>query len=297
MRARSVFFIVLVALAAFAAAMSRPPQARAATFVVSHTGDSGPGSLREAITNANAAAGADTITFGVGGTILLASTLPNVADALTVDGTGQTVTVDGNNTARVFIVNSGVTFNLQNLTVTRGKGEAINSTGGGAIRNDAGVVNVTNVTFSSNNSGAGGDGGAIRNDISGTLVVTGSTFTGNQAGSTRYGGALANFGTATIVSSTFSSNTTNYGGAIYNRFNTGVLTVRGTAFSNNDAYSYGGAIYNDGSGGHDAKHFFEQPRARILWRWDRQPGRRSYRGKQYFLRQHGIQQWRRHQQL
>ena len=41
--------------------------ATAATFTVTNTTDTGPGSLRQAITDANAAAGADTIAFNVSG--------------------------------------------------------------------------------------------------------------------------------------------------------------------------------------------------------------------------------------
>jgi hypothetical protein len=54
--------------------------AQAATFTVLNTNDSGAGSLRQAITSANAAAGADTIAFDIPGagvhTITFASTLP-----------------------------------------------------------------------------------------------------------------------------------------------------------------------------------------------------------------------------
>ena len=54
--------------------------AQAATFVVANVGDSGSGSLRQAIADANAASGPDTITFSVSGTITLASPLPSIAD-------------------------------------------------------------------------------------------------------------------------------------------------------------------------------------------------------------------------
>ena len=61
-------------------------QAQAATFNVTTLADAGAGSLRDAITQANAAAGADTITFGVTGTINLASTLPDITGAVTITG-------------------------------------------------------------------------------------------------------------------------------------------------------------------------------------------------------------------
>ena len=54
---------LLVLLFAFQATSA----AAAATFTVTNTNDTGPGSLRQAITDANAAAGADTIAFNVSG--------------------------------------------------------------------------------------------------------------------------------------------------------------------------------------------------------------------------------------
>lgn len=55
--------------------------------------DSGPGSLRQAIIDANAGAGADVISFNIPGggfqTILLTSTLPAITDPVTIDGTTQ----------------------------------------------------------------------------------------------------------------------------------------------------------------------------------------------------------------
>ncbi|MGA2240288.1 MAG: hypothetical protein ABSG74_13860 [Candidatus Bathyarchaeia archaeon] len=65
----------------------------AATLVVSNTLDSGNGSLRQALVNANATAGPDTISFripGVGAhTIRPHSALPAVSDPVVIDGTTQ----------------------------------------------------------------------------------------------------------------------------------------------------------------------------------------------------------------
>jgi hypothetical protein len=65
--------------------------ARAATtFVVTNTNDSGPGSLRQAILDANANAGSDLITFNIGSglkTVTLASKLPEISDPVVIDGT------------------------------------------------------------------------------------------------------------------------------------------------------------------------------------------------------------------
>ena len=63
------------------------------TFTVTNTNNSGAGSLRQAILYANATAGADLISFNVGGggvqTISPTSILPQVIDPVTIDGTTQ----------------------------------------------------------------------------------------------------------------------------------------------------------------------------------------------------------------
>ncbi len=65
----------------------------AATFTVTSSADSGPGSLRQAITDANAAGGADTIAFAIVGsgvhTIALATELPDITGPVTIDGYTQ----------------------------------------------------------------------------------------------------------------------------------------------------------------------------------------------------------------
>ncbi len=88
-------------------------EARATTYIVSNLNDSGAGSLRQALTNANAAAGADTITFSVSGTITLASVLPDITDDVTIDGSGQKVTISGNDLYRVLVVTSGKVVTLE----------------------------------------------------------------------------------------------------------------------------------------------------------------------------------------
>ncbi|MFQ3679189.1 MAG: right-handed parallel beta-helix repeat-containing protein [Pseudanabaenaceae cyanobacterium] len=63
-----------------------------ATFTVTNTNDAGAGSLRQAILDANAAAGADTIVFNIGTglqTISLTSPLPAITGTVTIDGTTQ----------------------------------------------------------------------------------------------------------------------------------------------------------------------------------------------------------------
>jgi hypothetical protein len=76
-------------------------QAAAATFTVINTNDDGPGSLRQAITDANADANADTIVFAIPGsgvhTITPLSLLPIIATPMTIDGYTQPGSVANTN--------------------------------------------------------------------------------------------------------------------------------------------------------------------------------------------------------
>jgi CSLREA domain-containing protein len=119
---------VLIVLVPFCAIII-PVDAGANTITVNSTTDpastshNGFCTLREAIDNANSpiidttggdcAVGTvtDTIVFNLSGTITLGSngTLPAIANTTTIDGSGQTITVDGANSYTVLVVNTGAT--------------------------------------------------------------------------------------------------------------------------------------------------------------------------------------------
>src|SRR5262249_24792850 len=109
----------------FAVSIAAP----AATFLVTNTNDSGAGSLRQAILNANAAAGADVINFQIGTgakTITLLSALPLISSPVTIDGGSQPgyagapiIELSGNNA-----VLTGLNITAGSST---GKGLVINS--------------------------------------------------------------------------------------------------------------------------------------------------------------------------
>lgn len=224
--------ILAIGLAGTAAALSIGI-AHGATLTVTSLADSGVGSLRDAITAANASVGvADTINFSVSGTITLASRLPDIADDVTIDGTGNHITVSGNNAVQVMFVGAGKTLNLAALTINNGT--CASPCSGGAILN-AGTLKVTRSTFSGNSALLGG---AIHNF--GTLEVTGSEFSGNSA---RIGGAIHNFDKLTVTNSAFTGNSaTGAGSAIYN-FD--LLEVIGSTFTGNSAIGARGDISND----------------------------------------------------
>ena len=76
-----------------AAAFAAGASARAATFTVTSSADAGPGSLRQAILDANASPGPDTIAFNIPGsgvhTLIPESVLPAITDPVVLDGFTQ----------------------------------------------------------------------------------------------------------------------------------------------------------------------------------------------------------------
>src|SRR5262249_2193656 len=145
---------------------------------VTNTYDSGPGSLREALT---VATDHDTIDArGVSGTILLPSGELEITHSVHINGPGAAhLAVRGNATSRVFEnFASGVT--ISGFTITNG--HARNGGGGGILNHgeltlsDSIVSHST--TFPVANQPAPG-GGGIYNLPGARLTVTGSTITGN----------------------------------------------------------------------------------------------------------------------
>ncbi|MEW6210362.1 MAG: choice-of-anchor Q domain-containing protein [Acidobacteriota bacterium] len=208
-----------------------------ATFTVTNLNDSGAGSLRQAITDANAMMGADTIDFqaGLTGTITLTSgQLPTITQDLTITGPGAaSLTVSGNNASRVFEIAAGVTVMISDMTISNG---SVTGFGGGIL--NLGTVTIQNSTLSGNSAS---DGGGIFN-LDGTMTLTNSTLSGNSA---NLGGGILNniSGTMTIQNSTLSANSASVnGGGI---FNDGTMTIQNSTLSANSASVNGGGIRNN----------------------------------------------------
>jgi|GEM_PF-1719039 len=235
-----------------------------ATITVTSLADSGAGSLRQAVSNANSG---DTIAFAAnlaGQTITLTSGQLEVTAGknLTVDGANSPgLTISGNNASRIFHLNppavNPTQLTVKNVTLAN----AYTPDVGGAIYSEfQGQLVVENVNFNNNTADRGG--GAIYNAFDGTLSVTGSTFDGNVAiagNDERGAGAIAFLGPneITIRDSEFTNNRGINGAAINSL--QGELTIENSRFINNDTTAafydtgnlnpflrgYGGALYTD----------------------------------------------------
>lgn len=205
-------------------------------ILVTTTADSGPGSLRQAIVQAESTAGADTIRFdteagpfGPPQTIRLENPLPPITGDLTIDGVvkgflwrAAGVTVDGNLRHRVFEVAPDATVTIGHITVTGGFAED-----GGGILN-RGELTLEGMSLSENE--AVKRGGAVAN-LGGDLFVVNSTFWNNRADS---GGALAGDaeGRLTVRNATFLDNAARDGGAIWSE---GPLLIANTLAVRSDS--------------------------------------------------------------
>jgi len=186
-------------------ALARP---LAATFTVNNTNDSGAGSLRQAILDANATSGADVISITAVGTLNLLSALPPITDTLTIVGPGASLfRLDGQDLYRVLDI-AGAEAALSDLTVQRGNAPGVSDDGAGIRSNRA--LTLTNVDVLSNT--ATGDGGGMY--VSGDLTLVNGLFHNNRS-TGGAGGALYSFGETIVSGAQFVSNTSqNNGGAV-----------------------------------------------------------------------------------
>lgn len=155
------------------------PTASAANIVVTNTNDSGAGSLRQAILDANAAAGADTITFNISGsgvrTISPVSALPDITDPVTIDGYTQpgasanTLAVGSNAVILIELDGTNAGANSSGLTISAGsstiKGLVINRFSVNGILLQTGGSNTIVGNFIGINAAGDTDLGNVRQGI------------------------------------------------------------------------------------------------------------------------------------
>ena len=183
------------------------PSAPEATFNVTNSNDSGAGSLRQAILNANSSGGADTIQFAIPGagvpTISLLSALPVITQAVTIDGTSQqaglveiqgssagTITAAleitaGNSVVRGLVLNritgTAILISTGGSNLIRGNRIGTDSTGTTDLGNNGFAIRILN----SANNIIGGTTAAHRNLISGNngfsaIIIEGQSSTTNS---------------------------------------------------------------------------------------------------------------------
>jgi Viral BACON domain len=200
--------------------------APASTFVVTNTADSGAGSLRQAILDANAHPGADSIIFNIPGsgpqTVMPSTALPTISDSVTIDGSTQPgfsgspiIELDG---SRAGANADGLRITAGNCLVSglvinrfSSDGVELSVNGGNIVKGSyigtdvTGTVDLGNafdgLNIASSNNTIGGTAAAARNVISGngntgiliTAGPTGNLVQGNFIGTNAAGtGAIGN---------------------------------------------------------------------------------------------------------
>ena len=181
--------------------------AHAATFTVTTTANSGAGSLHQAILDANAAAGADTIAFDIATaskTITPPNTaaLPTITEALTIDGTTQPgfagVPLIELNGSSGPALSNGLLITasdcvIRGLVINRWKGDGIEIQGGANN-----VVEGCYIGVSLNGSSDQGNSlsgvfisGSVNNRIGGPAAAQRNVISGNEDHGVRIEGAAA----------------------------------------------------------------------------------------------------------
>lgn len=205
--------------AALMAGLAVSSVALAATFTVTNTADSGSGSLRDALTQANGTPGVDTVTFatGVSGTIALSTGALPITEGVTVQGPGPAaLAIDGGGVGQVFKMTGTHTSPLQSVTLSGLEiRNGVGATGGGIMANGVDLT-LRNCVVSGNRATTSGGGvwvyGGGSNGPVAHVVVDGCTIIGNSvqpaAGTNVHvgGGALVMFGTLTVKQSVISGN-------------------------------------------------------------------------------------------
>nr|MCB0041909.1 Ig-like domain repeat protein [Caldilinea sp.] len=248
------------------------------TRTVTNDGDSGAGSLRQAIADV-CAGGTVNFSLSYPATITLTSGVAlTLTKDVTITGPGaDKVAVSGNAATRVFVVDRYVSVSIDGLTIRDGR---TGGDGGGILVLDSGQLSMINSTFTANQAN---NGGALSVERSSPGLIN-VTFSGNSAtnrggamysvaydnscctylrnvifsgNSAALGGAMYNYGNGgsnspSLENVTFSGNSASQGGAMFNYGTSGGVSspsLINVTFVGNSATSRGGAMYNNGGGG------------------------------------------------
>ena len=255
--------VLLTAFAVFILTLMAQPVS-AATITVTNAADSGAGSLRQAVADANSTPDNDTINFnipvaapncdlsGVCTITLTGGVIPVQAagGSLTIanqTGAGKLL-ISGNNASRVFEGGLNANLTLDGLTVTRGASNNFL----GVVSNLRGTLTILNSVFTQNTGRY-----VISNDAfgaSGMLNVSNTTVGNNAGTGIQFDNSGTNGGTANIVNSTINNNSVlpSGGGGVY--FVGDRLRITNSTISGNS--SDRGGIYIATAGGATAQKSF-----------------------------------------
>jgi predicted outer membrane repeat protein len=253
-----LLFLLAVSVIPFALAQRTTAKGNrpATTITVTNGNDSGPGSLRQALADAN---DGDTINFDASvGTVTLTTAELAIDKSVTLSGAPQMVTVAraSQTEFRIFHVMPGHSVEIDGLTISGGH---ITGDNGGGILNDNSTLTIAHCTVNGNavvSASPGNNfGGGIHNSGTMTLdqviVNNNNTFFCGCGNFISSGGGISNTGTMIIIAGTVQSNFGFWSaGGIYN---TGMLTITGSTIVNNQTGNpghfggSGGGIINGGT--------------------------------------------------
>jgi hypothetical protein len=212
------------------------------TSTVTNNNDTGDGSLRERVLDAN---GGDAIDFApnVTGTITLTSGPITIDRGMTIAGPGARTLTVTNSGLTGFVISGPSPVIISGLTIA-------NSFSG---VDDGGNLSMTDCAIANNGGLLYGGGLYVRG--SDTLNLTRCTISGNSGVS---GGGIYNLGTATLSNCTIASNIATYsapvndggqGGGIYNLGSLSLTncTVSGNTASGNSSAGGGGGVELNGT--------------------------------------------------
>jgi hypothetical protein len=215
------------------AALGMAAPAQAVDYQVTNLNDTGPGSLRNAMFDADATASVDRILFQstLSGTLTPVTALPIVEEPVEIVGPGpDRVTITGNGGGNGgFFFNPGVPntpMAVSGLTLTG----ANQGGGGGGIFNLDAALTLSNMAVTNNTTMAAG-GGIF--SIDGSLVLRDSVVSGNRVTGQAGGGVWSYDNSLTIERSTISGNTASDRGAGVYHSGASALSISSSTIAGN----------------------------------------------------------------